>query len=74
MPSANNNYFPLKKAKPSRFKTIHKPWLSVSLLKSCKKNNKLYKNYLNTGSPDLLKKYSKYKNKLTDILRKAEQQ
>jgi len=72
--SAYNNYFPLKQAKPRRFKTIHKPWLSVSLLKSCKKKNKLYKNYLKTGSPDLLKKYSKYKNKLTDILRKAEKQ
>src|SRR6218665_1024707 len=64
--SAYNNYFPLKQDKPRRFKTIHKQWLSVSLLKSCKKKHKLYKNYLKTGSPDLLKKYNKYKNKLTD--------
>src|SRR6218665_85678 len=54
--SAYNNYLPLKQAKPRRFNTIHKPWHSVSLLKSCKKKNKLYKNYLKTESPDLLKK------------------
>src|SRR6218665_1083783 len=42
--SVYNNYFPLKQAKPRRFKTIHKLWLSVSLLKSCKKKNKLYTN------------------------------
>src|SRR6218665_2115072 len=69
---AYNKYFPFKQSKPRRFKTTTKPWLSVSLLKSCKKKNKLYKNYLKTKSSDLFKKYSKYKNKLTDILRKSE--
>src|SRR6218665_3684156 len=46
--------------------------LSLSLIKSCKKKNKLYKAYLKSKDPGALEKYKKYKNKLTAILHKSE--
>jgi exonuclease III len=69
-----NHNFPLTTRKARIYKTKLKPWLSPSLLKSCKTKNKLYKIYLKTKTTRALEKYKRYKNKLTNILRKCEKQ
>ena len=53
-------------------KKSNKPWMNKSLINSCKKKNSLYGQYLKTKSDKSLWKYKKYKNKLTSILRLAE--
>jgi exonuclease III len=65
---------PLITKKARIYKTKLKPWLSSSLLKSCKTKNKLYKIFLKTKTPRTLLKYKNYKNKLTSILRYCEKQ
>jgi len=67
----NKNY-PLTTKKARIYKTKLKPWMSPSLIKSCKTKNKLYKIYLQSKSNIALDKYKQYKNKLTNILRKCE--
>lgn len=67
-----NYSFPLTTRKARIYKTKLKPWLSLSLIKSCKKKNKLYKAYLKSKDLGALEKYKKYKNKLTAILHKCE--
>ena len=50
-----------------------KPWLTKGLINACKKKNAMYKTFLETKLQSDEDKYKKYKNKLTKILRKAEQ-
>jgi hypothetical protein len=71
---AYNASFPLEQRKHRIYKTKTKPWLTKSLLKSCKKKNRLYKNYLKHKTVESFNKYRTYKNKLTIILRKCEKQ
>jgi exonuclease III len=71
---AYNASFPLEQRKHRIYKTKTKPWLTKSLLKSCKKKNKLYKYYLKHKSVESFNKYRTYKNRLTIILRKCEKQ
>ena len=52
--------------------TTSKPWLTKSLINCCRKKNKLYKKYLLHNDKNSENRYKVYKNKLTDILRKAE--
>ena len=50
---------------------LRKPWISQGLLKSIKKKNKLYKQYLSNPSSQKEEKYKTYKNKLNHSLRIA---
>ena len=50
---------------------LNKPWISLGLLKSIKKKNKLYKQYLSNPSNHSEVHYKRYKNKLIHSLRVA---
>ena len=65
-----NTCFPIKSIKVKHHR-IDKPWLSRGLLRSIKRKNKLYKQYLN--DPSLLNEthYKRYKNRLNHSLRIA---
>ena len=54
-------------------KNLHcmSPWITKGLLKSINKKNKLYKQYLNSPSKELLQKFKTYKNKLNMLIRKS---
>ncbi|KAI2647507.1 DNA-directed RNA polymerase subunit omega [Labeo rohita] len=49
----------------------NKPWLTKGILKSCKKKNKLYRDFVKYRTENAEKKYKAYKNKLTTIMRCA---
>ena len=49
-----------------------KPWLTKGLISAIKKKNYLYKSLIKYNSKEAEKKYKTYKNKLTNILRIAE--
>ena len=49
-----------------------KPWLTSSLLNSCKQTNKLYKISLILKTDEAVAKYKAYKNKLNHLLRISE--
>jgi len=57
----NNCSFPLITRKAKIYKTKIKPWISPSLIKSCKTKSKLYKAYLKYKSLETSEKYKKYK-------------
>ena len=65
-----DNCFPYKKIKRSD-RRLSKPWISLGLLKSIKKKNKLYKQYLSNTSNHSEVYYKRYKNKLIHSLRVA---
>ena len=65
--------FPLTKIKTNPL-SESKPWISLSILKSIKKKNKMYKRYLISRSSELLESYKTYKNKLTTFIRLAEKE
>ena len=65
-----DNCFPFKKIKLSE-RCLNKPWISLGLLKSIKKKNKLYKQYLSNPSNHSEVHYKRYKNKLNHSLRVA---
>ena len=64
-----NTCFPLKKLK--RKEQLRKPWLSKGLLKSVKRKNKLYRQYLCDTSAQKEALYKEYRNKLNHSLRFA---
>ena len=66
---AYEKHFLLKKLK--RHPQLRKLWISQGLLKSIKKKNKLYKQYLSNPSSQKEEKYKMYKNKLNHSLRIA---
>ena len=61
--------FPLKKLKGKN--QSRKPWLSKGLLKSVKRKNKLYKQYLSDPSSQKKALHKEYRNKLNHSLRIA---
>ena len=65
-----NECCPLQNVKTKNF--VNKPWFTSGLINACKKNNYLYKTWLLRKNEHSLQRYKKYKNKLTQILRKAE--
>lgn len=67
-----NECLPLQCKTTKNKKQLNKPWITLGILKSIRKKNKLYKKYLNNRSVEMLDKYKSYKNKLTTIIRKAE--
>lgn len=66
--------FPFRTIKGKALNSFRKPWITKGLLKSIKKKNKLYKNYICNRSNSQLAKYKTYKNKLTLLLRTAKKQ
>ena len=69
----HNECFPLVRIKINQ-KRDSKPWINKTILNSVKKKNTLYRQYLKTKSTSLLAKYKAYKNKLQEVIRKAEKQ
>ena len=65
-----NTSFPIKQIK-QKHHLAHKPWLSKGILKSIKRKNKLYKQYLCNPTPEIESYYKRYKNKLNHSLRIA---
>lgn len=65
--------FPVVTKKANSFRCNTKPWFTAALNKSVRKKIKLYNIWLHTRSATDLCKYKKYKNKLTSVLRAAEQ-
>ena len=61
--------FPLKKI---IIKSNHKPWVTQCLLNSIKRKNKLYKAYLKNPCTETKFRFTKYRNKLTHLLRISE--
>ena len=59
----NDNCFPYKKIKRSD-RRFNKPWISLGLLKSIKKKNKLFKTSLSNPSNHTKVHYKRYKSKL----------
>ena len=45
-----------------------KPWLTSSLLNSCKRKNKLYKISITLKTSEAVAEYKAYKNKLNHLL------
>ena len=62
---------PVKKLKV-KGKDNTPPWMTKSLIKSCRKKNKLYKCYIKCKTTVNENKYKRYRNKLTSILRFCE--
>jgi len=69
--SLYNECFPIihKKVKLLNYS---KPWITPAILKSTKRKNYLYKNWLIKKTEYSLNKYKNYKNKLTGLIRYAE--
>ena len=65
-----DNCFPYKKIKRSD-RRLNKPWISLGLLKSIKKKNTLYKQYLSNPSNHSEVHYKRHNNKLIHNLRVA---
>jgi hypothetical protein len=56
-----NTNFPIKQIK-QKHHLANKPWLSKGILKSIKRKNKLYKQYLCNPAPEIESYYKRYKN------------
>ena len=65
-----NDCFPVRKLIPKK-RSIKKPWLTKALLKSIKRKNKLYKQFLHKPTQNNNLLYKSFKNKLNHILRSA---
>lgn len=55
----------------SKKKRLHQPWITAGLIKSCRRKNRLYKNFLKSKTAKSEEKYKSYKNNLTKLLRSA---
>ena len=69
--SLYNECFPLKKNKIKSNVKLKKPWMTNGLLKSINKKHRLYRNFLINPNQTKKNKFTKYKNKLTNLLRVA---
>jgi len=67
-----NEALPLKTKKYKLHYNKHKPWITLSILNSIGKKNKMYKKYIITKSQQCKESYLKYKNKLTKVIKAAE--
>ncbi len=65
-----NNNCPIKILN-DKARNNNKPWLTKGILKSCKKKNKLYRDFVKYRTVNAENKYKAYKNKLTTIMRCA---
>ena len=60
-----NKHFPKTKLSRKQFNFAKKPWITQKILKSIKKQNKLFAKYQKTHSDADLKTYKSFRNKLT---------
>ena len=66
---------PVKTIKVKPKKILHEPWMSPGLLKSIKKQKRLYRKTINKNSTENDElKYKEYRNKLTQILRRTKEE
>jgi hypothetical protein len=63
--------FPLKVVKRKHSDNLGAPWLTKGLLKSIKKKNRLYKQFIKTPNSIRESRYKIFRNKLTHVIRKA---
>uniref|UniRef100_A0A8C6U0E0 Reverse transcriptase domain-containing protein n=2 Tax=Neogobius melanostomus TaxID=47308 RepID=A0A8C6U0E0_9GOBI len=68
--TAYNKNCPIQQFCKNR-KTTKCPWLTKGLQNACKKKNTLYRQFIRLRTEDSESRYKTYKNKLTNILRKA---
>ena len=66
-----NACFPLKVLKGNQMNKISSPWLTPGLLKSIRKNNRLYKQLIKSNGKSCELQYKAYKNKLNHLIRSA---
>src|SRR6218665_673717 len=59
--------FPLVKVTQKRRDGPRQPWMTMALLKSCKKKAKLYKKFLKNPTPQNKLKFTQYRNKFKQI-------
>ena len=64
-----DRYVPYKRFKCK--KSVCNPWMTKGLLKSIRRKHKLYKCYLRNPNESNKRKYDKYRNKLTTVIREA---
>ena len=64
-----NESFPLVKQSRRSFKD--KIWITPAIKVSIRQKNRLYKKYLSSSNPATESSYKKYKNKLTEVIKKA---
>ena len=63
---------PLVQSKQHKNK-IRNPWITLGILRSIKKRNKLYKSYISNPSEQNCNKYKKYRNNLNSVIRTSKQ-
>ena len=54
-------------------KCLVKPWVTKGIKKSIKLKQKLYQNYLKSGSPYYLTKYRYYRNRISSLIKRSKQ-
>lgn len=54
-----------------RYKKIRKPWVTLELMKRIQEKNKLYRRFIKSKDPDLLRDFKKTRNCLDKDLKKA---
>ena len=64
--------FPVKRFVKKKFK--NKPWFNKSLRKLCNKKCYLYRRYLKSSTPERYEKYKKFRNKVTEEIKKAKKE
>ena len=65
-----NRHFPLVQRHPSRMKN-NQPWITPAIARSSNRKNKLYRRYLRSPSDANKCLYTRYRNRLTTVLRLA---
>ena len=63
---------PLVQSKQHKNK-IRNPWITLGILRSIKKRNKLYKSYISNPSEQNCNKYKRYRNNLNSVIRTSNQ-
>ena len=63
---------PLVQSKQHKNK-IRNPWITLGILLSIKKRNKLYKSYISNPSEQKCNKYKRYRNNLNSVIRTSKQ-
>ena len=64
--------FPSRKMSRKKAKKLRKPWMTNGILKSIDTRDKLFKEQLNINDAELSKKYRIYRNKVTRIIKQAQ--
>lgn len=56
-----------------RKKCNKKTWITKGIINACKKKNNLYKRFIKLKTNEAEKKYKRYRNKLTDVIRTSKE-